>query len=548
MPWNFTRMGTLSSVTQRADSAEGLIFTTCLIINEVCVLLSRYTLVLYDRECVAESKGNEEHQDRHFGANDLHNDHRGGWLDHHDEANMYHTPGGKDILYLAALQTERFWSIALRVAWLIFPPVLMLITAAVPSATYDDEEEEQVDDGGDDINKVDLDKRHHDPANHDEAKNNNSTPLSPEQPRLAGPAQDVGVVGSSTSSGPRGSKMSKNSRRTKSSGDRVSAMHDQRTRKYILCKSIILVLIANIMHDKCFSERQNSITSSAFLLAQIWDAIYTSTIILLQCIKYMIQLHRVVLFAMGLLLIFETRQLLWSENVNLRLALFGPNAQERRELQGKNLQEALWSLAQAQSGFCGNHDMQVAAVLRYPWLYFPRALCLVLGWFFCAVFAVLCHVLQQSDSDEQYTGEAAGGRLIPQAASLRLPRAVFVSEVLAMLFVFGLPVWPMLQNWHGFFDKRNHAVGTPGTQFTTTGKDPFTPIADGVGSLMDIAWWWTPSCGTYADYLMPFYNSTAQASCGSGGSGRDLMWWELPYEKAFNDTYWSGEVWDQYYK
>ncbi|CAD7945835.1 unnamed protein product [Amoebophrya sp. A120] len=123
MPWNFVYMGTLSSVTQRADSAEGRIFTTCLIINEVCVLLSRYTVVLYDREC----------DKMHSGAE------------------------SKNSLYLTTLQTEPFWNLVLRVLWLILPTILMLITAAIPSATYNDEDHRQ----GDNINDNDAELPDH---------------------------------------------------------------------------------------------------------------------------------------------------------------------------------------------------------------------------------------------------------------------------------------------------------------------------------------------------------------------------------------------------
>ncbi|CAD7945833.1 unnamed protein product [Amoebophrya sp. A120] len=181
-------------------------------------------------------------------------------------------------------------------------------------------------------------------------------------------------------------------------------------------------------------------------------------------------------------------------------------------------------------------------MLVRPWKYFGRVLCLLLGWVFCAVFAVLCHVLQHSVDQESYQGEAAGGRLIPKAASLLLPRAVYLSEVLAMLFVFGLPLWPLLGALQA--QEGNDAyVLHPGSVFGTTKRDPFGTIADGVNSIVASAWVWNPSCGTYSDYLIPFYNSTAQADAGCDGwTGR---WWQMPYKVAFNESY-SSE--DQAYK
>ncbi len=46
----------------------------------------------------------------------------------------------------------------------------------------------------------------------------------------------------------------------------------------ILCKSIALVLIANVVRGKCFSYRESSITNSTSPLAKICDAIYTSAV------------------------------------------------------------------------------------------------------------------------------------------------------------------------------------------------------------------------------------------------------------------------------
>ncbi len=107
LPWNFAYRGTLSSVVQQQKSAEGRIFATCLIINEVCVILSRYTLVLYSRECEAEPADVREY------------------------------------LYLHAIVTEGIGDQALRILWLILPSVLFLITAALPSRTFVDDEDKR---------------------------------------------------------------------------------------------------------------------------------------------------------------------------------------------------------------------------------------------------------------------------------------------------------------------------------------------------------------------------------------------------------------------
>ncbi|CAD7938771.1 unnamed protein product [Amoebophrya sp. A120] len=98
LPWDFAKQGTLSSVCQRPDSTEGKIFTTGLVIAEVCTLLSRYTLIVYDRNCM-------------------------GWASVVSQR-------------LDSIGTERSIDLAFRVIWLIVPPVLMIITAAVPSNSF----------------------------------------------------------------------------------------------------------------------------------------------------------------------------------------------------------------------------------------------------------------------------------------------------------------------------------------------------------------------------------------------------------------------------
>ncbi|CAD7949306.1 unnamed protein product [Amoebophrya sp. A120] len=98
LPWDFAEQGTLSSVCQRGDSTEGKIFIAGLVIAEICALLSRYTLIVYDHNCsgydtVLETK-------------------------------------------LDVISTEHMIDLALRVVWLIVPSVLMIITAAVPSNSF----------------------------------------------------------------------------------------------------------------------------------------------------------------------------------------------------------------------------------------------------------------------------------------------------------------------------------------------------------------------------------------------------------------------------
>ncbi|CAD7923497.1 unnamed protein product [Amoebophrya sp. A120] len=353
LPWNFAYMGTLSSVTQQQASGEGKIFTACMVINEVCVLLSCYTSVLYDRPDT------------------------GGW-----------GTSGTEYLNVPAIEADTVGNHALRATWLILPRVLMLLTATIPSASFEDEEEEG-------------------PGHADERM---------------------------------------------SEAERLTHMHANRGR------------------------------------------------------KYMLQIHRAVLLAMALLLFFETRQLVWCEKVSIPQVLFACTP-----LPGES-----------GTGLVHEHDR----IRDSRWLYFPRALSLVLGWVFCVVFAVLANVLQHSDARQR--GAAAGGRLMPKSTSLLLPRSVYVTEVLAMLTVYGLPFWPML-----LAALEDEAQDGLGLQAGGIGKDPLGSIGDNVNRLWDMTFYWTPSCGTHADLLQKFYNSTAPP-CDP-----DKSWWDLDWESG-HDPAWHA--------
>ncbi|CAD7940040.1 unnamed protein product [Amoebophrya sp. A120] len=417
LPWDFFDRGTLSSVTQRSDSSEGRIFTTCMIINQICVILSHYTVTVYDRECASATYNPR-------GESVV-------WRNE-DE--------GNDFLYLVAPQTERVWHLALRVVWLVVPHVLILIAAAIPSSTYDQKSNE-------------ADTVH--AAREDDATGEDAVAPTREQRP-------------------------------------VSELHEMKTRKY---------------------ERA---------------------------------LHSVVAFAMFLLLLFETRQLVWSENVNLRMVLFGLTSSERL-LAGEELERSFNALAHAQSAFCGNHKMQVAAMQKYPWEYFPRALFLVLGWLLSLLFLGLAMTLVLFRHTSAGSGGSTG-RLVPHTASLLLPRSAYVAEVLSMLVVFSLPFWAFLQEVERD-DVQSSYVGNPGVVFGRSRKRLFGTISAAVRTLMDSGYAWIPSCGTWADFLAPFFTSdTVQEGQCIHDMLRTNYWWELPYREAFNTTYWEqGTVEDHWW-
>ncbi|CAD7966621.1 unnamed protein product [Amoebophrya sp. A120] len=363
LPWDFARKGTLSSVCQRGDSTEGKIFTTGLVIAEICVLLSRYTLIVYDRSCSGLS--NED-------------------------------------VKLDVISTESFTDLALRVVWLIVPPVLMIITAAVPSNSF-----------------------------RTNAPN-------------AAPTTTAGQAAGSGSSNDR---------------NRVSVIHEEHTRSW----------------------------SQA--------------------------LHRTVLAAMGLRLIFETRQL-FEEGMDIPAVLFGvSDPLDEKEL-------AFWVSAGDQQVVrrCTDPRARTFWIQAYRGYHLGRVVCLFLGWLFSLLFSVLVFTADRS-ADDHPDGVVAyleGGRLVPHSASLILPRLAFTTEILAMLTVQVLPLWPVLLKVMRYF--ANVASWIP----------PLTPFA----TLREISYWFValdlPKCGHYFDaqkncekpmdkissYVAPTFNTSS------------VSWWE----------------------
>ncbi|CAD7940446.1 unnamed protein product [Amoebophrya sp. A120] len=94
-PFDFVHMGTLSSIVQAVDTADGRIFAVCLIVTEVLFLLSRYTLTIYEPWC--------HPQDRK-------------------------APTGFPFMM-------SFGERLTRLLWLVLPRILLLLTAALPSNT-----------------------------------------------------------------------------------------------------------------------------------------------------------------------------------------------------------------------------------------------------------------------------------------------------------------------------------------------------------------------------------------------------------------------------
>eukprot|EP00926_Amoebophrya_sp_RCC4398_P018455 GSA120T00000581001.1 len=300
LPWDFARKGTLSSVCQRGDSTEGKIFTTGLVIAEICALLSHYTLIVYDRNCA-------------------------GFFTILDEE-------------LDSIVTERSIDLALRVVWLIVPPVLMIITAAVPSNSF----------------KVHI-------------------------PNAAPTATAGNAAGPGTSSATR---------------NRVTAIHEDDTR--------------------------------------VWSQ----------------ALHRTVLAAMGLRLIFETRQL-FHEPCDISGALFGVSD----PLDEQDLRFFVNFADQRVAARCKNEYIRSAWTQAYRGYYLGRVAWLFLGWAFSLLFLALSlacelqdrHAADRSAEDRRHAAAYLEDvRLVPQSASLILPRLSFVAEILAMLTVQALPFWPVL--------------------------------------------------------------------------------------------------------
>ncbi|CAD7945114.1 unnamed protein product [Amoebophrya sp. A120] len=301
LPWDFARRGTLSSVCQRGDSTEGKIFTTGLVIAEICALLSHYTLILYDRTCSG-----------------------------------FTTVADND---LDSINTERSIDLALRVVWLILPPVIMIITAAVPQNTF-------------------------------RAKAPNAAPTTTAGTKAAG----------------SGNSATRN---------RVTTIHEDDTR--------------------------------------IWSQ----------------ALHQTVAAAVLLRLIFETRQL-FHEPLDISGVLFGVSSDpldEPTDLFFVNVSDQRVSVR------CKSEFHRSAWAQAYRGYYLGRVIGIFLGWAFSLLFLALSiacklqyrHAEDRSAEDRPHASAYLEDvRLVPQSASLILPRLVFSAEILAMLTVQALPFWPVL--------------------------------------------------------------------------------------------------------
>ncbi|CAD7945819.1 unnamed protein product [Amoebophrya sp. A120] len=411
LPWDFYYMGTLASVTQQQGSAEGRIFSTCLVINEVCVLLSRYTIVLYDRQCI-----------------------------HWDEWEVLR----RESLGLAFLGTEGFGNLVLRVVWLIAPALLLLITAAVPSATFDHKEDQK-------------------------QKDRHDVGISPQD----AVSPDTAVVG----------------QRQRADSSKFRAP------KIAKPTPFSLHAIASLLHDK---NTRNS----------------------------MVLLNRASFVAVALMLGFETRQLVWTDRIDIGAVLFGSGGE-----QDMSDEDFVYRLTHGRFGECFIGKEHMVALQFFRWIHFPRVLCLVLAWALSLIFVVSVLLLQHSNRSTSLAGRradaSAGGRLVPKSASLLLPRTVYTSQVLAMLAVFSLPMLSI-------FGALSHASGDLSSWF----HNSTAIVGDFVHWVNGAVVHWTPSCGTYADFLRPFalYPNGTTPTCDD----TTAMWWEMPHEQSFNYTVWWG--------
>ncbi|CAD7964681.1 unnamed protein product [Amoebophrya sp. A120] len=433
LPWGFMRQGTLSSLAQVQSSAEGLLWTSFLIMYAMALLLSRYTFTLHTAWCFWRS---EE----------------------------------RDDLDLDSVTSQSFPEIALRVVFLVVPAWLLILTAAVPSLSFfmddaagDHLAEEDQDGMTEEEMMVSLRKQNRisnmmlirenqegDLELLDEEPNKtmtktNSTPGVVSRAAVgavAAPAtkQDVEVEKEQQ----KLAQMNKQS--TASAGSTTPGRNKKlsaASQRHELVKRLLG------MHSRFYAKRLRTIHGLAAI------------------------------FGMGLLLLFETIQLFAGEQVQPSYAfgLFGWNATGTEWVKPKD-EDAGHQQADADNhdvsgpsrdwsqdpyGFAhpeGARDFQREHdrcakdrwVTQHTWrpLLAVRVLLVLLGWVFAFLFCLTQFFLGRrgkKTSDPHTDTVESSEVLVPRAKKLELflPKVSFVCEVLAIYVVFFLPVARAIQ-------------------------------------------------------------------------------------------------------
>ncbi|CAD7941268.1 unnamed protein product [Amoebophrya sp. A120] len=431
LPWDFFYAGTLSAVCQRAESSEGRVWTACLIVHTVCVLLSRYTLVIYNRVC-SNFYWSWRSQEK-------------GWEENTWEGIVGNT------FNLDVIATEHLSHIAGRVLWLTLPSVCMFLTAAVPGASYllDDEEGE-------------------------------------DEKRLPHPRTDQGEVA-----------------------------------------------LSPMQLDGQHAER----VAAGGSPVQVQDLAFTK-MHLKKNYWFMSFIHLIVApVGMATLLIFETLQFT-GEGFGFGEALFGMS-DEMTEGDWQFFFATPVGLAAAK---CDDHSIMQRAMLQlFPTCYRLRAVCLVSGWICAVLFSALLMVLQAGnlgdrksalfrdstankgnknniDEPAAHQDPQLRGRVVPKSASLLLPRAVFTFEILAMLFTFAMPFWPMITDVSRSLSGRGIGLKN------TLGKDPFGTLDKQVDGIFFTVQSQRPMCGTFFDAVWRY------EEC-NGVAPADRRWYAMTQEQ-----------------
>ncbi|CAD7962807.1 unnamed protein product [Amoebophrya sp. A120] len=113
LPYDFVLQGTLSSITQVHGSAEGKIWTACLVVYSVMAIFSRYTFKVHQTWCTASD-------------------------------NVYESRNDQLAFAMGLPDSEAPLRVLLRMLWLLVPNFCLILVAAAPSTTYDHDDEEDL--------------------------------------------------------------------------------------------------------------------------------------------------------------------------------------------------------------------------------------------------------------------------------------------------------------------------------------------------------------------------------------------------------------------
>ncbi|CAD7922335.1 unnamed protein product [Amoebophrya sp. A120] len=430
LPHDFVLQGTISSVTQSTKTGQGRIWTTCLVAQQVCLLLSRYTTVIYDsRNSISEY------------------DVKDNWTGNEGQLTVR-----KPVAFLDkarnVINREPFHYIVLRIIWLVVPAVCLIFTAAVPSATDE------------------------------EMKALSSSQIS--EGTIPGREQDEPGEG-------------KNAER-----EQLQEQQQEPHDKYANDKVQELGTSARDREKTTPDDVVNQIARANAMFKTVVHR-YGATV------------------GMGTLLIFETWQLFWVEDVNLGVALFGCLGTIRP---AGNSDSSL-------SSWTGVGSAKLVALEQYWKFYFVRAWLLLSGWAFCFLFLVCTFVLG-TRKKKGFGGQEVllGGfrrrgavmGLVHKETTLYLPRAAFLLEVGAVLAVFSLPFLPILTDF-AQAKRKLHS-------FTSMGSVIFADLGEEISRLYDMFWVILVECGTFWDFV------ARPPACRDQGGGKWKYWFEMTIDET----------------